>query len=108
MTTIWLFGKVAPRLLIDHITTIQFYLTIRCATPLDIMVKVIQIIESVLPKLSDPLPQLLSSIEVKLTKNIIQSSPQVLLACVSCLSLVIRTQAGTEICSRSSSTCSPT
>ena len=73
MSTIWLFGKVCPKLLIDHITTIQSYLTIRCATPLDIMimVNVIQIIENVLPKLSNPSEQLLSSIEVELTKNII-------------------------------------
>ena len=93
MTTIWLFGKVCPKLLVDHISTIQCYLTMRCATPLDAMirVKVIQIIENVLPKLSNPSEQLLSSIEEELTKNIIQSSPQVLLACVSCLSSLIHT-----------------
>jgi len=93
MTTIWLFGKVCPKLLIDHITTIQSYLTMRCNTPLDIMimVKVVQIIENVLPKLSNPSEHLLSSIESELTKNIIQSSPQVLLACVSCLSSLIHT-----------------
>lgn len=92
-TTIWLFGKVCPKLLIDHISTIQSYLTMRCNSPLDIMimVKVVQIIENVLPKLSNPSEQLLSSIEEELTKNILQSSPQVLLACVSCLSSLIHT-----------------
>lgn len=93
MTTIWLFGKVCPKLLIDHISTIQSYLTMRCITPLDIMimVKVVQIIESVLPKLSNPSEYLLSRIEEELTKNILQSSPQVLLVCVSCLSSLIHT-----------------
>ncbi|KAK4337295.1 hypothetical protein RND71_044120 [Anisodus tanguticus] len=93
MTTIWLFGKVCPKLLVDHISTIQSYLTMRCNTSLDIMimVKVVQIIENVLPKLINPSEYLLTGIEEELTKNILQSSPQVLLACVSCLSSLIHT-----------------
>ena len=78
MTTIWLFGKVCPKLLIDHISTIQSYLTLKCITAIDvmIMVKVVQVIENVLPKLSNPSEYLLTSIEEELTKNILQSSPQ--------------------------------
>jgi len=93
MTTIWLFCKVCPKLLIDHISTIQSYLTMRCNTSLDIMimVKVVQIIENVLPKLSNPSENLLSGIEIELTKNILQSNPQVLTVCVSCLSSLIHT-----------------
>jgi cohesin loading factor subunit SCC2 len=91
MTTLWLFGKVSPKLIVDHISVIQPFLSMRCSTQLDtmILVKVIQIIEHVLPKLSNPSEYLLTSIEEELTKLIIQSNAQVLNYCVSCLSSLI-------------------
>lgn len=91
VTTIWLFGKVAPQLLLNHISTLHPYLQIKCTTQLDIMVlsKVVQILELVLPRLSSPSESLLTRIEEDLTKNIIQNNASVLDSCVSCLATVI-------------------
>ncbi|RWS10994.1 nipped-B-like protein [Dinothrombium tinctorium] len=91
MTTIWLFGKVCPHLLVNHISTLQPYLSLKCTTQLDIMImiKVVQIIEHVLPKLANPSESLLTRIEEDLTKNILQNNAQVLGVCVSCLSSLI-------------------
>ncbi|RWS29388.1 nipped-B-like protein [Leptotrombidium deliense] len=91
MTTIWLFGKVCPQLLVNHISTLQPYLSLKCTTQLDIMImiKVVQIIEHVLPKLANPAESLLTRIEEDLTKNILQNNAQVLGVCVSCLSSLV-------------------
>lgn len=91
VTTIWLFGKVSPNLLMDHVSTLQPYLSIKCTTQLDMMVlsKVAQILELVMPKLSNPSESLLNSIEEDLTKNILSNNAAVLGYCVSCLSTII-------------------
>ena len=91
ITTIWLFSKVCPNLLLNHISTLHPYLSTKCTTQLDIMVlsKVVQIIELVLPKLSNPSESLLTKIEEDLTKNILQNNAAVVGPCVSCLSAVI-------------------
>ena len=91
MTTIWLFSKVCPQLLVNHISILQPYLSVKITSELDslILIKAVQIIEHVLPKLTNPSDLLLSSIEEGLTKIILQSNPQVLVVCVSCLSSLI-------------------
>lgn len=91
MTTIWLFSKVCPQLLVNHISILQPYLSVKITSELDslILVKAVQTIEHVLPKLTNPSDLLLSSIEEGLTKIILQSNPQVLVVCVSCLSSLI-------------------
>jgi cohesin loading factor subunit SCC2 len=98
ITTIWLFSKVCPHLLLNHISTLHPYLSTKCTTQLDIMLlsKVVQIIELVLPKLSDPPATLLTKIEEDLTKNIVQSNATVVGACVSCLSAVIHKHTGNQ------------
>lgn len=91
ITTIWLFAKVAPHLLLNHISTLHPYLSTKCTTQLDIMVlsKVVQTLELVLTKLSNPSESLLARIEEDLTKNILQNNAAVLDNCVSCLATVI-------------------
>ena len=91
MTTIWLFSKVCPQLLVHHISILQPYLSVRITSELDslILIKAVQTIENVLPKLNNPSETLLTNIEEGLTKNILQSNPQVLMVCVSCLSSLI-------------------
>lgn len=91
MTTVWLFSKVCPQLLVNHISILQPYLSVRITSELDslILVKAVQTIEHVLPKLTNPSESLMSEIEKSLTMNILLSPPQVLVVCVSCLSSVI-------------------
>ncbi|KAI1285335.1 Nipped-B-like protein [Halotydeus destructor] len=91
MTTIWLFAKVCPQLVMNHIPILHPYLSVRCATQGDLMIviKVVQILELVLPKLSNPSPDMLVQIEMDLTKNILKNNVQVLPCCVSCLSTLI-------------------
>lgn len=91
MTTIWLFSKVCPELMLNHVSTLQPYLTMKCVTQGDLIIlkTVVQILELVLPKLPSASPAHMTRIEEDLTKNILQSNQAVLPVCVSCLSSLI-------------------
>lgn len=91
VTTLWLFSKVSPQLLLNHVSTLHPFISTKCVTVLDVMIfiKVVQILELVLPKAADLSDSQLSRIEEDLAKHILQSSGQVLPYCVSCLATVI-------------------
>jgi len=91
ITTLWLFGRVCPQLLLDHVSTFQPFLSNKCATQMDIMIlsKVVQLLELVLPKLSNPSESDLLAIERHLTQNILTNAASVIGVCVSCLATVI-------------------
>ena len=86
-----IFAHIQPELLVKHVDPLQSLLSLPCDTIVDIHLrnKLIQSLERILPKLSNPSQQLMNRLEEDLTKQILQSSAHVLPNCVKCLSVLI-------------------
>jgi cohesin loading factor subunit SCC2 len=90
VTTLYLFSKVESGLLVNHATTIQPYLSIKCTSENDVMVIVYiaRILEKVVPLMAHPDQSFLNSIEEEMVKLILKQGPNVLQACVGCMDAV--------------------
>lgn len=84
--------QCCPQLMVKHCDTLQSLMSLSCETFIEISLrmKVIQTIEYVLPHINNPSPHLLTRIEEDLTKNILQSSANVIQISVKCLSILIK------------------
>ncbi|XP_034047622.1 nipped-B-like protein B [Thalassophryne amazonica] len=90
-TTLYLFSKISPHLMVQHAMTIQPYLTTKCNTQNDFMVicNVAKILELVIPLMDQPSETFLTTIEEDLMKLIIKYGMTVVQHCVSCLGAVV-------------------
>lgn len=91
MTALWSFAKISPLLLTHHLDLFQSFLNIDPKSSFDLLIleKVIQIIELILPSISNPGVATMNSIESNLAKLIIRGSIRVISVSVSCLSELI-------------------
>ncbi|XP_046908210.2 nipped-B cohesin loading factor [Dermatophagoides farinae] len=85
-------SQCCPELMVKHCDTLQSLMSLPCETLIEISLrmKVIQTIERVLPHIHNPSPYLLTRIEEDLTKNILQSSANIIQCSVKCLSVLIK------------------
>ncbi|KAJ0013105.1 hypothetical protein NQD34_017439 [Periophthalmus magnuspinnatus] len=91
ITTLYLFSKIRPQLMVKHAMTMQPYLTTKCNTQNDFMVicNVAKILELVVPLIEHPREGFLTTLEEDLMKLIIKYGMTVVQHCVSCLGAVV-------------------
>lgn len=91
MTALWSFAKISPLLLTHYLDLFQSFLSIDPKSSFDLLIleKVIQIIELILPSISNPGTATMNAIEAHLAKLIIRGSIRVISVSVSCLSELI-------------------
>ncbi|XP_006006990.1 nipped-B-like protein isoform X2 [Latimeria chalumnae] len=91
ITTLYLFSKIRPQLMVKHAMTMQPYLTTKCNTQSDFMVicNVAKILELVVPLMEHPSETFLATIEEDLMKLIIKHGMTVVQHTVSCLGAVV-------------------
>ncbi|XP_032062792.1 nipped-B-like protein isoform X1 [Aythya fuligula] len=91
ITTLYLFSKIRPQLMVKHAMTMQPYLTTKCSTQNDFMVicNVAKILELVVPLMEHPSETFLATIEEDLMKLIIKYGMTVVQYCVSCLGAIV-------------------
>ncbi|KAG8599041.1 hypothetical protein GDO81_002856 [Engystomops pustulosus] len=91
ITTLFLFSKIRPQLMVKHAMTMQPYLTTKCSNQNDFMVicNVAKILELVVPLMEHPSETFLATIEEDLMKLIIKYGMTVVQHCVSCLGAVV-------------------
>ncbi|KAM4642931.1 nipped-B-like protein isoform 2-T2 [Amazona ochrocephala] len=91
ITTLFLFSKIRPQLMVKHAMTMQPYLTTKCSTQNDFMVicNVAKILELVVPLMEHPSETFLATIEEDLMKLIIKYGMTVVQHCVSCLGAIV-------------------
>lgn len=91
ITTLFLFSKIRPQLMVKHAMTMQPYLTTKCSNQNDFMVicNVAKILELVVPLMEHPSETFLATIEEDLMKLIIKYGMTVVQHCVSCLGSVV-------------------
>ncbi|XP_008114314.1 nipped-B-like protein isoform X4 [Anolis carolinensis] len=91
ITTLFLFSKIRPQLMVKHAMTMQPYLTTKCSTQNDFMVicNVAKILELVVPLMEHPSETFLATMEEDLMKLIIKYGMTVVQHCVSCLGAVV-------------------
>ena len=91
MTTLYLFAKIRPLLLVPHAMTLQPYLSLRCRTQGDyqIISDVARTLEVVVPLLEHPSESFLAQLEEDAVKLILQHDKAVVAACLSCLGSVV-------------------
>ncbi|XP_051765012.1 nipped-B-like protein B isoform X1 [Ctenopharyngodon idella] len=91
ITTLYLFSKIRPQLMVKHAMTMQPYLTTKCNTQSDFMVicNVAKILELVVPLMDHPSESFLTTMEEDLMKLIIKYGMTVVQHCVSCLGAVV-------------------
>ncbi|GAB1597401.1 nipped-B-like protein A [Argonauta hians] len=91
LTTLHLFSKIKPDLMVQHAITLQPYLNIKCNTQGDVMVLhfVARILEVVVPLMDHPSETFLAQLEEDMMKLILKHGMMVLQSCVSCLGAVV-------------------
>uniref|UniRef100_UPI00358E56D1 nipped-B-like protein isoform X3 n=1 Tax=Myxine glutinosa TaxID=7769 RepID=UPI00358E56D1 len=91
LTTLHLFSKLLPRLIVPHALTLQPYLSTKCSTQGDFLVicSVARILELVVPLMDHPSESFLNTIEEDLMKLILRYGMTVVQNCVSCLGAVV-------------------
>ena len=91
LTTLHLFAKIRPQLLVPHAMTLQPYLSLRCKTQGDyqIISAVARTLEVVVPLLEHPSESFLAQLEEDSVKLILQHDKTVVSSCLSCLGSVV-------------------
>ncbi|KAG1944007.1 nipped-B-like protein A [Pimephales promelas] len=91
ITTLYLFSKIRPQLMVKHAMTMQPYLTTKCSSQSDFMVicNVAKILELVIPLMDHPSENFLTTIEEDLMKLILKYGMTVVQYCVSCLGAIV-------------------
>ncbi|TRY98298.1 hypothetical protein DNTS_032801 [Danionella cerebrum] len=91
ITTLYLFSKIRPQLMVKHAMTMQPYLTTKCSSQSDFMVicNVAKILELVVPLMDHPSESFLTTIEEDLMKLILKYGMTVVQYCVSCLGAIV-------------------
>ncbi|KAM7351654.1 nipped-B cohesin loading factor isoform 2-T2 [Cochliomyia hominivorax] len=91
ITTLHLFAKVRPQLLIRHAITIEPYLNIKChpSTAPKFICAVADILEKVVPLVNNASESFLASLEEHLMLLVVSLNQAVVSSCVSCLGAVV-------------------
>ena len=91
LTTLFLFSKTRPQLLVGHVQTLQPYLSISCKTQSDyrIVSDVARTLELTVPLIKHPSEIFLAQLEEDAVKLILQHDKKVVSACLSCLGSVV-------------------
>ncbi|ESO95734.1 hypothetical protein LOTGIDRAFT_214826 [Lottia gigantea] len=91
LSTLYLFSKIKPDLMVNHATTLQPYLDIKCNTQEDYLVLhyVARILELVVPLMNHPSETFLAQLEEDMMKLVLKHGMMVLQSCVSCLGAVV-------------------
>ncbi|XP_041356628.1 nipped-B-like protein isoform X2 [Gigantopelta aegis] len=91
LSTLYLFSKSKPELLVKYGTTLQPYLDIKCSTQGDYLVLhyIARILEAVVPLMDHPSELFLAQLEEDMMKLILKHGMMVLQSCISCLGAVI-------------------
>ncbi|XP_068082252.1 nipped-B-like protein isoform X2 [Anabrus simplex] len=91
LTTLYLFAKIRPQLLVDHAITLQPYLSVKCQTQGDyqIISSVARTLELVVPLIEHPSETFLAQLEEDSVKLILQHDRAVVQSCLSCLGSVV-------------------
>ncbi|XP_060588229.1 nipped-B-like protein B isoform X3 [Ruditapes philippinarum] len=91
LSTLFLFGKIKPDLMLEHAQTLQPYLNIKCSNQGDFYVLhyVARILELVIPLMDHPSENFLAQVEEDMIKLILNHGMMVLESCVSCLGAVV-------------------
>ena len=91
LTTLFLFSKTRPQLLVGHVQTLQPYLSISCKSPNDyrIVSDVARTLELTVPLIKHPSEIFLAQLEEDAVKLILQHDKKVVSACLSCLGSVV-------------------
>ncbi|PNF24471.1 Nipped-B-like protein [Cryptotermes secundus] len=91
LTTLYLFAKIRPQLLVDHAITLQPYLSLKCQTQGDyqIISSVARTLELVVPLMEHPSETFLAQLEEDSVKLILQHDRTVVASCLSCLGSVV-------------------
>lgn len=92
LTTLHLFAKIRPQLLVKHASTLQPYLGLKCQTENDmqIIVSVAKMLELVVPLMEHPSETFLAQLELDAIKSVLQSSRHSIVgSCLSCLGSIV-------------------
>ncbi|KAF7993051.1 hypothetical protein HCN44_005832 [Aphidius gifuensis] len=91
LTTLYLFAKIRPQLLVNHAITLQPYLSLRCQTQGDyqIISSVAHTLELVVPLMEHPSETFLAQLEEDSVKLILQHDKSVVASCLSCLGSIV-------------------
>lgn len=91
LSTLYLFSKIKPDLMVKHAETLQPYLDIKCSTQGDYYVLhyIAKILELVVPLMDHPSESFLAQLEEDMMKLILKHGMMVLQSCVSCLGAVV-------------------
>jgi len=91
LTTMYLFAKSRPQLLVNHVQTLQPYLNVRCKTQGDyqIISNVAKTLELTVPLIEHPSEIFLSQLEEASIKLILLHDKAVVASCLSCLGSVV-------------------
>ncbi|XP_012219437.1 nipped-B-like protein A [Linepithema humile] len=91
LTTLYLFAKIRPRLLVNHASTLQPYLSLKCQTQGDyqIISSVAHTLELVVPLMEHPSEMFLAQLEEDSVKLILQHDKSVVASCLSCLGSIV-------------------
>ncbi|XP_034948394.1 nipped-B-like protein A [Chelonus insularis] len=91
MMTLYLFAKIRPQLLVEHASTLQPYLGLKCQTQGDyqIISSVAHTLELVVPLMQHPSETFLAQLEEDSIKLMIQHDKSVVASCLSCLGSIV-------------------
>lgn len=91
LTTLYLFAKIRPQLLINHAITLQPYLSLKCQSNGDIQIisSVAKMLELVVPLMEHPSESFLAQLEEDSMKLILQHDRPIVSSCLSCLGSVV-------------------
>ncbi|KFD48385.1 LOW QUALITY PROTEIN: hypothetical protein M513_10737, partial [Trichuris suis] len=91
LSTIYVFSKVEPRLMVPYIETMQPYLSMHCTNVGEnsVLNQVMKIVEMVVPLIEHPNIAFLKQIEEALSSLITKSIASVVQAAISCLAVIV-------------------
>ncbi|KAJ8923545.1 hypothetical protein NQ315_010123 [Exocentrus adspersus] len=91
LTTLHLFAKIRPQLLVKHASTLQPYLGLKCQSNGDIQIisSVARMLELVVPLMEHPSDSFLAQLEEDAMKLVLQHDRPIVSSCLSCLGSII-------------------
>ncbi|KAJ0180531.1 hypothetical protein K1T71_003935 [Dendrolimus kikuchii] len=91
LSTLHLFAKIRPQLLVNHALTLQPYLSLKCQNQYEqqIMSTVALTLELVVPLMEHPSEVFLAQLEEDAVKLILQRGQLVIAACIACLAAIV-------------------
>lgn len=91
LTTLHLFARIRPQLLVKHASTLQPYLGLKCqsAGDIEIITSVARMLEMVVPLMEHPSDTFLAQLEEDSIKLVLKQTRPIVSSCLSCLGSII-------------------